>query len=168
MNKFYAQDTVQFGVRGKVRYQVAGTSGDQVQVRALTTGRLTWVSEDRLVLIEGGQERFAAAAQARKDAITEAEPVRDPIMPVRENMFSQAEQDAITRDIDEDQTAKAEPLTGTVVKLVPERSSYSKAILAGLQAKAGHVFEGVSLSPKARAKRKAARRAAKISRKANR
>lgn len=146
---FTKGDTVRVG-KGKVEYTVLDAVKDGTQgVESHNTGKVTLVDPARLVLVK-------AAEDIERDAKPETD---GPLVPgVQPN--------PVPVMVDPVEAEKV--LTGTVVATVPERSNYSKAILGGLQAKGVHIFEGLSLTPKARAKRKAARRAAKISRKANR
>lgn len=146
---FNKGDVVRVG-KGKVEYTVVGRYvKGQVSVQSHNTGKFAEYPAEKLVLVKAAEDiERDAKPETDGPLVSGVQPNPAPVM------------------VDPVEAEKV--LTGTVVATVPERSNYSKAILAGLQAKAGHVFEGVSLTPKARAKRQAARRASKISRKANR
>lgn len=137
---FRKGDIVRIG-KGKVEYTVLSdvtTSGADVESH--NTGKAQTVDAGRLVLVKSAEDAILLVEQNDHDA-----------------------EDLTFEDV----LAPVGLLTGTVVSTVPERSAYSKAILAALQLKS-HVFAGLK-RPKARTTtraRKMAKNARRQARKA--
>lgn len=172
---FNIGDVVRVG-KGKVEYTVTWTpeskgmdEGYDLEVQSHNTGNLSRVGRNRLVLVK-----------AVEDIERDAKPETDgPLIPgTQPNPAPELDSDwhdmrtpeeAKLADMEQDMdTQKAAELKGTVQSPLDEHTSYQKTILGALNTTGKHVFGGLSLSPRARARRKARRQAAKISRKANR
>lgn len=138
---FTKGDVVRIG-KGKVQYTVTEYDGRTVFVQSHNTDKITEVPAERLVLI---QDVMLAAEEAGCDPeeLVIPAPVRTPAQRLGVNLAVSADQPVI------------------------EHTSYQKAILAGLQLKP-NVFAGVQTTLRARKAKRAARRVAKASRKANR
>lgn len=128
-------------VKGKVEYTVREVGTETITVESNNTGRRSETPREKLVLIE--------AARVIPDVI------RDPIMPVRESMFSAEEEAAIMRDVD---------VTDPEPEITEENTSYQKAILSALNRLGKHVYGGTVTSK--RNQRKVAKQARRNARRA--
>lgn len=148
---FRKGDIVRIG-KGKVEYTVEyGETVGMIHVQSHNTGKSQAVDPARLVLVEAVQD---VAEEAGCSVEELAIPTPD---------LGQTGEDRMATF----QGGPEEGLTGTVVSTVPERSAYSKAILAALQLKS-HVFAGLK-RPKVRTTtraRKMAKNARRQARKA--
>ena len=113
MNEIKIGDTVRIGKSGKVQYQVIGITDKGVYVSSGKSNRT--VASENLTLVKSAPD---------------VEPVRDPIMPVRESMFSAEEEAAIMRDVDEPD------------KNDHRESEYGRTILGALNRLGKHVYGG--------------------------
>lgn len=154
-------DVVRIG-KGKVEYTVRDITEDLLTVlESHNTGRLSETAVTKLALIESVEDvayEVGCDVEELNLVLPQAapEPVRDPIMPIRESMFSAEEEAAIMRDVD----------APGVDEVTEESTSYQKAILFALNRLGKHVYGGTVVSKRNRRKvakqaRRNARRAGK-------
>lgn len=147
---FTKGDVVKVG-NGSTRYTVLGQVSENITViQSHTTSKSTSQKTDRLNLVQAVQDVAEEAGASVEELVIPAQ-TDVPLISTAQPKIP----------------APVEPLTGTVVSTVPERSAYSKAILAALQLKS-HMFQGLN-RPKTRSTtraRKMAKNARRQARKA--
>jgi hypothetical protein len=160
-------DVVRVGSKGKVLYTVLEVleSGTPI-IESHTSGKVQQVNPDRLNLVQSAPEPLTGMAEliipdqtpAGTEPVSDeawgdgpdVEPVRDPIMPVRESMFSEVEKAAIMRDVDDPTELN---------KNDHRESVYGRTILGALNRLGKHVYAGTGTSKRRNKAQKKAEKA---------
>ena len=161
MNEIKIGDTVRVGKSGKVQYQVIDITDKGVYVSSGKSNRT--VASENLTLVKSTPEPLTGMAEliipdqtpAGTEPVSDdawgngpdVELVRDPIMPVRESMFSAEEEAAIMRDVDEPD------------KNDHRESEYGRTILGALNRLGKHVYAGTATSKRRNKAQKKAEKA---------
>lgn len=148
---FKQGDVVKIG-NGSTRYTVLGSVSETITVvQSHSSGKTTSQATRRLNLVQSVQDvAFEAGVSVGEvqENVTPVEQVRDPIMPVRESMFSEEEKTMIMSDVDGESEE---------VKNDHRESSYGKAILFALNRLGKHVYAGTASNKPKRKIRKLAK-----------